>query len=204
MIAEKAVREISEQRILIVDDSRELMFRLATGLRQRGYEVGEAETGEDALTLGLNRQFDLAVIDIHLPGISGIELALQLMREANTPFMFISADEDPTLVRDATARGALGYLVKPLEIGQMVPAIETALARAQDIRKLRHDDEQFNVALGVARRVSMAVGIIMERNHLDRDTAFALLRDRARSSRRKVSEIADEILRAIEMATFRK
>jgi len=190
-------------RILIVEDSRALMLKLATGLRQRGYEVDEADTGEDAMTLGLNRKFDLAVIDIHMPGISGIELAEQLKREANMPFMFVSADDDSEVVKQATAHGALGYLVKPLEVAQMVPAIETALALAQDLRKLAHDDEQFNTALAVARQVNLAVGIMMERHRTDRDRAYAMLRDRARSQRRKVNDVAMELLHATEFSNFR-
>jgi two-component system, response regulator PdtaR len=198
------VNDQTEQKILIAEDNRELMLKLATGLRQRGYIVSEAENGEDALTLGLNRRFDLAVIDIRLPGISGIELAQQLKREAKLPFMFLSADGQLEVVQQATAHGALGYLVKPLEISQMIPAIETALARAQDLRKLQHDDEQFNSALAVARRVSMAVGILMERHRADRDSAFTLLRDRARSQRKKVSDVAEDLLKATEFCNFHK
>ena len=94
----------------------------------------------------------------------------------------------------------MGYLVKPADISQIVPAIEAALARGKELGQLRETEMQLSTALANSRETSIAVGILMEREHLDRHSAFDVLRDYARSQRRKIKDVADELIRAIEFA----
>lgn len=184
--------------LMLVDDDRLILSTLAEGLRAAGFDVVEASSGEAALKLAREADPDLAICDVRMPGMSGLELAPRLREECGVPFIFLSAYGDEEAVRQGSEHGALGYLVKPLDVAEMLPTIKTALVRAAEIRKLRHSEEQLNTALANSREASMAIGILMERYRLDRGEAFEMLRDYARSSRRKLTEVAGELLDALE------
>jgi len=93
----------------------------------------------------------------------------------------------------------LSYLIKPLDVVQLVPAIETALRRAKDLKQLKESEFHLNRALNTGRDTSAAVGILMERFHVSADEAFELLRSYARSKRRKVADVATEVLNSTEL-----
>lgn len=184
--------------ILVVDDDRLVRVTIAAGLREHGYQVIEAESGEEGLTLALAQHVDLALLDVKMEGMSGIELAEQLRVRTSIPSMFLSAYGDADLVREAGQHGALGYLVKPIDPSRVVPAIETALARAKEIGELRRSQSSMAAELAGAREVSMATGILIERSHLDRVNAFEMLRRHARSQRRKLRDVAADVVTAAE------
>jgi len=186
------------RKILIVDDDRVILHILAEGLRELGYEVATAVGGAEALQLARETGFDLVVLDMRMPGMSGVEVARELRRDKLASFVFLSAFGDESVVRNAAEAGALGYLVKPVDTPQLVPFIEAAIARGQEIDLLRSTAEQLEQALKVEQKTRTAVGIIMERKGLDRQEAFDLLRTRARSQRRKIGEVADELISAVE------
>ncbi len=188
--------------VLLVDDDRPVLKSLANGLRGAGYAVTEAQTGEAALGLAQTAHFDLALLDVRMPGMSGLELAQALSQTTDLPFLFMSAHSEADVVRDAAAYGALGYLLKPVVIAQVIPAIEAALARAQELRGLRETEANLNTALANGRETSIAVGIIMERNRVDRQSAFDMLRLHARSQRRKMSAVAEELVKAAEIVNL--
>jgi response regulator NasT len=194
----------AQRHILVVDDDRLVLAALAEGLRTAGYRVTGSASGEDALGPAAHDVPDLALLDVRMSGMTGIELGRKL-REQGIPFLFLSAYGDQEIVRQAAEEGALGYLVKPLDIQQIVPSIEAALARGGDLRKLRENEAQLNNALAGSREISMAVGLLMMRDRLNRKQAFDLLRDNARSQRRPVAEVAKELLNSAEaLYTIRK
>jgi response regulator NasT len=188
------------KRILLVDDDRVILGVLAESLRDLGYDVATAQSGADALSLADATDFDLAVLDVRMPGMSGIEVAEALRQTGNTPCVFLSAYGDADIVRAANAAGALGYLVKPVDVPQLAPFIEVATTRAAEINTLKTSADQLEQALSVEQRTRIAVGIVMARKQLDRDAAFAHLRTLARSQRRKIGEVADELIAAVETA----
>lgn len=190
------------RHILLVDDDRPVLMALANDLRGAGYAVTEAQTGEGALNLALTAHFELALLDVRMPGMSGLELAKALSEGTDLPFLFMSAHSEADVVRDAAAYGALGYLLKPVAIAQVIPAIEAALARAQELRGLRESEAHLSTALASGRETSIAVGIIMERNRVDRQSAFDMLRLHARSQRRKMSVVAEELVKAAEVVNM--
>ncbi len=190
--------ERAARHLLVVDDDRLALASLARGLRQAGYRVSEASNGEDALRLAEKTAPDLALLDVCMPDRDGIELGRLLQERSSVPFLCLSAYSQPDIVVRAVQHGALGYLVKPLDIAQILPSVETALARASEIRKLREKEAQLTVALAGSREISMAVGVLMTRERLDRRQAFELLRSHARSQRRPLEEIAGELLRSSE------
>lgn len=184
--------------ILIVDDDRLVLATLARGLRGAGYRVTEAADGAAALELVGREKPDLALLDVRMPGMSGVQLAERL-GEQGVSFIFLSAYGDPDLISRATELGALGYLVKPLDVPQIIPEIEAALARAAQIRELKQTGEHLSLALESGRETSMAIGILMERRGLDREQAFEALRSHARSQRRRIHDVAADIVNAVEL-----
>jgi response regulator NasT len=128
--------------------------------------------------------------------MTGAALASQLMSKTGCFSLILSGHADPESVSSAVRNGALGYLVKPLSIAVLVPAIETALARARELGGLQRSHDQLSLAVGENRDTSVAVGVLMERLRIDQDAAFAKLRDAARDQRRKLAEFAREVVLA--------
>src|SRR5206468_9875360 len=136
---------------------------------------------------------------INMPGMSGLDLARRLKEHTEMPFMFLSSVDDAETARQAASHGAVGFLVKPVEATRLLPAFESALARADEIRKLRRTEANLNAALAAGRETSLAVGLLMTRFQTDRNTAFEVLRDHARSGRRKINEVAEQLVAAEEL-----
>lgn len=187
-----------QRHILVVDDDRLVLAALAEGLRGAGYRVTGVASGEDALANAGRDAPDLALLDVRMPGMSGIELGRRLREQFGVPFLYLSAYGDQEVVQQAVDEGALGYLVKPLDIQQIAPSIEAALTRAGEIRSLRQSEDQLNKALAGSREISMAVGLLMMRDRLNRQQAFELLRSNARSRRQPIAEIAEQLLSSAE------
>lgn len=185
--------------ILVVDDDPVVLSALAMGLASMGFQVEKASSGEEAVYKCLQLHPTLAVLDINMPGISGIEAARQIRETSGVPVMFLSAYDEQALVDQAVAEGGLGYLVKPIRINQLVPAIHAALARAEELGKLENTRQHLTQALEGDRGVNVAMGILMERHGLRKDAAFEVLRQRARAQARKVGELAQEIVDATEL-----
>ena len=188
----------AKRRILIVDDDPLLLAFLAEVIGHAGYDTVAATSAEEALSVVAGGEPDLALLDITMPGMSGLDLAARLKANTSVPFMFLSAVDDAESARQAAAYGAVGYLVKPVDAARLMPAFEAGLARADDIRQLRRTETNLNAALAAGRETSLAVGLLMGKFQTDRNTAFEVLRDHARSNRRKVNEVADQLLAAEE------
>lgn len=190
---------IGGTQLLIVDDDRLVLSIIASGLTAAGYGVTTAESAEDAEAwLASGARPDLAILDVRMPGQGGLYLAQRLHELDHIPFMMLSAYSDAKTVEQATRAGALGYGVKPLDIAQLVPAIESALARANELQDLRTTRQQLQAALDSERDISLAVGITMMQHRLKRSDAFELLRKTARTRRCKLAALAGEIIQAGE------
>lgn len=192
------------KRLLVVEDDRLVLSMIASGLTHAGYCVTTAESSEDAEAwLASGERPDLAILDVRMPGQGGLDLARRLHELDHIPFMMLSAYSDAQTVEQATRCGALGYAVKPQDIPQLVPAIESALARANELQGLRETRRQLQLALDGERNISVATGIVMMEHRLKRGDAFALLRDSARKQRRKLADLADEVVQARETLSFK-
>ena len=124
---------MSKGKILVVDDDRLVLATVTHGLAKAGYEIIDADNGDDAILLARQHRPDLALLDIRMEGMSGFDVAAYLRESLQTPFMFLSAFADDATVAQVKALGAVAYLVKPLDISQIVPTVEAALGtvRAQ-------------------------------------------------------------------------
>ena len=183
--------------ILLVDDDVLILNLLARALESAGFQVRTAGSGEQALALltldGLQPQ--LAVLDITMAGMSGLELAGHL---GNVPYMFLSANDSMEVAEQAAQAGAVGFLLKPIDPAQLLPAVRAGLARGVEIHELRAEEQRLVHALRDGRETGMAVGLLMERYRIDRHAALRMLRGHARSHQRKLNDVAAELLRAAE------
>jgi len=185
-------------RLLLADDDRLILATLGQGLRTAGYAVTAVDSAQEALASAEQARFDLALLDIRMPGMSGIEAANQLRDRHGIDSLFLTAYGDEATVAQAVQGGALGYLVKPVDLHQLVPAVQAALARARDLKALQNVRIQLEHALAGGRLVSVAIGLLMERQRLGRDAAFQLLRNDARKQSRRIEDLAQELVAAAE------
>ena len=195
----------STRLVLLVDDDALLLDYLSTVLHHAGHDTLTATSAPEALQRvaacmdGDDGDIALALLDITMPGMSGLDLARRLKEHTDVPFMFLTSVDDGETARQAAAHGALGYVVKPVDAVRLMPAVEAALARADEIRQLRRAEAHLNAALAAGRETSLAVGLLMTRFQTDRNTAFDVLRDHARASRRKINEVAEQLVVAEEL-----
>jgi len=184
-------------KILVVDDDRLVLATLTHGLSQAGYEVIDADNGDDAILLAREHRPDLALLDIRMEGMSGFDVAAYLREYLQLPFMFLSAFADEDTVAKVKALGAVAYLVKPLDIHQIVPAVEAAFAK----RGERSAAAERPAGSGeiLAQVVPLAVGILMHRYSLSRDEALARLQKLAAHETRPLPEQALRLIEAVEL-----
>jgi two-component system, response regulator PdtaR len=186
-------------KILVVDDDLLVLATISMGLKQAGYQVAQASSGIFALQACRESKPDLALLDIRMPNMDGIEVA-KVLGENKIPFIFLSAYGDEEIVKTAIEVGALGYLVKPLEIERIIPAIEVGLVRAGDLAKADNTIENLTKVLDDNREIDIAIGILMERHCLNRVNAFNKLRSYARSKQKKVVAVAHSVMKGFELA----
>lgn len=184
---------MTQTHLLLVEDDLLILRTMAHGLRKAGYCVTEAESAEEAMQGCAKPQPDLAVLDIRMNGGSGLELG-RWLAEHGIAFLFLTAYHDKAFVREAQQAGALGYLVKPMDVPRLIPSLETALARARDLHTLRKDEEKLVGALQNSREISIAVGLLMERHGQNAEQAYEMLRKQARHQREKVLDVARALL----------
>jgi DNA-binding response OmpR family regulator len=189
-------------KILVVDDDRLVLATVSHGLSQAGYEVIDADNGDDAILLARQHKPDLALLDIRMEGKSGFDVAAYLREYLHTPFMFLSAFADEETVQQVKALGAVAYLVKPLDIGQIVPTVEAAFANlaARADGPARAPAEAPLTAPAVLHDlVPMAVGVLMHRYSLQRSEAMQRLQKLAADEGRSLPDQAERLVEAVEL-----
>ncbi|HRE15085.1 MAG TPA: response regulator [Usitatibacteraceae bacterium] len=184
--------EEKKTRLLVVDDDRIVLATLVAGLARAGFDVVVAANADEAMKLAVEVQPALALLDVEMEGKNGLDVAQFLSSETRVPFMFLSAHGEEAIVRQAAAYGALGFLVKPLDVKQMIPAIRSALERAHDISHLKQGAAMLADTLvqGRGRQALIAIGILVERHKVNCDQALEMLHQRARASGRSVEDVA--------------
>jgi response regulator NasT len=186
-------------KILVVDDDRLVLATLTHGLAEAGYEIIDADNGDDAILLAREHRPDLALLDIRMEGKSGFDVAAYLREYCQVPFMFLSAFSDEQTVAQVKTLGAVAYLVKPLDIHQIVPAVEAAFnqltKRPPDTTGApkQHADD------ALLQPVAIAVGVLMHRYSLPRAAALERLQRLADSESRPLQVQAERLLDAVEL-----
>jgi response regulator NasT len=199
----------SKGRILVVDDDRLVLATVTHGLADAGYEVIDADNGDDAILLARQHRPQLALLDIRMEGKSGFDVAETLRDAYRIPFLFLSAFSDPATLAQVKALGALAYLVKPLDVGQIVPAVDAAFARLRAEPKMAagsraaEADAAAAPAAGtgsdpLADTLALAVGVLMHRHSLSRGQAWERLQRMARDQSATPQAQAERLLAAVE------
>jgi len=187
-------------KILVVDDDRLVLATVTHGLAQAGYEILDADNGDDAILLARQHKPDLALLDIRMEGLSGFDVAAYLRDYCQTPFMFLSAFSDEQTVEQVKALGAVAYLVKPLDIGQIVPTVEAAFASvAARAAKPAAPERPSTSNEALPDAVPVAVGVLMHRYSLSRLEALERLRRLSASEGRSLQSQAEKLVEAVEL-----
>jgi DNA-binding response OmpR family regulator len=186
------MNDTSPPLVMVVDDDRLVLATLVAGLKQAGLEVIETDNGDDAILLARKHKPKLAILDMRMPGKSGMDVARYLAANTDTGFMFLSAFGDSDIVDEAMKMGALGYLVKPVDVRQIVPAVRAALSRSDEEKP----EPPAKTSNERGRDELLAIGILMERLRLDYERAVEALRTQAKAEGKQVDELASQMVEA--------
>jgi response regulator NasT len=190
-------------RILVVDDDRLVLATVTHGLAQAGYEVIDADNGSDAILLAREHRPDLALLDIRMEGKSGFDVAEYLRDVCHIPFMFLSAFADEQTIAQVRALGAVAYMIKPLEVAQIVPTVDAAFDRLRSGALSAGATPVAGAAASVAASaledpVPLAIGVLMHRHSLSRQAAVQRLQRLAAEQQLTPAAQAERLLLALE------
>ena len=186
-------------RILVAEDETLIRLDLKDLLERAGFEVcAEARDGEEAVELARSEGPDLAILDVKMPRLDGIEAARRILDERPIPIVMLTAYSQDELVSRAVEAGVFGYLVKPFREADLLPAIRTASARHEELKALREEAESLAEALATRKVIERAKGLLMEREGLTEQEAFGRLRRASQVSGRPMRVVADALIATFE------
>jgi len=182
-------------RILIAEDETIIRLDLRDLLERAGFDVcAEAKDGEEAVALARASLPDLAIMDVKMPRLDGIEAARTILEERPIPIVMLTAYGQQELVSRAVEAGVFGYLVKPFRESDLLPAIATARARHEELVAVREEAESLSEALAARKAIERAKGILMAKEGLTEADAFARLRKASQVSGRPLKVVAEALL----------
>src|SRR2546430_3829463 len=164
-------------------------------LARAGLEVcAEARDGQEAVALAREHEPDLAIMDVKMPQLDGIEAARRILDERAIPIVMVTAYGQDELVSRAVEAGVFGYLVKPFREQDLLPAIRTATARHEELAALREEAESLAEALAARKAIERAKGLLMEKEGLSEQEAFERLRRASQISGRPLKVVAEALI----------
>ena len=182
-------------RILVAEDETIIRMDLRSLLESAGFDVcAEARDGVEAVELARAEQPDLAILDVRMPRLDGIEAARRILEERPIPVVMLTAYGQEELVSRAVEAGVFGYLVKPFRESDLLPAIRTAQARHSELAALREEAESLGEALAARKAIERAKGLLMAKEGLSEEDAFARLRKASQVSGRPLRVIAEAVV----------
>jgi len=182
-------------RILIAEDETIIRLDLRDMLERAGFDVcAEAKDGDEAVELARASLPDLAIMDVKMPRLDGIEAARTILEERPIPIVMLTAYGQQELVSRAVEAGVFGYLVKPFRESDLLPAIATARARHEELVAVREEAESLSEALAARKAIERAKGILMAKEGLSEADAFARLRKASQVSGRPLKVVAEALL----------
>jgi response regulator NasT len=182
-------------RILIAEDETIIRLDLRDLLERAGFDVcAEAKDGVEAVELARAALPDLAIMDVKMPRLDGIEAARTILEERPIPIVMLTAYGQQELVSRAVEAGVFGYLVKPFRESDLLPAIATAQARHEELAAVREEAESLAEALAARKAIERAKGILMAKEGLTEADAFARLRRASQVSGRPLKVVAEALL----------
>jgi response regulator NasT len=187
-------------RVLIADDESIRLLSLGSQLAALGHQVvAEATRGDEAVQLAERHQPDLAILDIKMPVMDGIEAAERITQARPIPIILLTAYSEAQLVERAARANISAYLMKPVAEEDLLPAITLALTRFREFESLRREVADLREAMEARKVVEKAKGILMRRLDLSEEEAFKRLQRQSQDTNRRLSEVAEAIVMADRM-----
>jgi response regulator NasT len=190
------------KRVVIAEDEAIIRLDLKEILEAEGYEVvGETGRGDEAVELVSQHNPDIAILDIKMPGIDGIEAARRISANHRVAVLILTAFSQRNLIEEARDAGVAAYLVKPFQRGELVPAIAVATARFEEYRAI--EDEHTRLAedvpthedkLKTRQMVDRAKAVLMDGHGMGEDVAFGFIQRTAMDRRARMQVVAQEII----------
>jgi len=182
-------------RVVIAEDEAIIRMDLRETLEEEGYEViGETGRGDQAVELVRGLQPDLAILDIKMPGLDGLEAARIINGEKICGVLMLTAFSQREVVEQARDAGALAFLVKPFQKSDLIPAIEVAMGRFRELRSLTGEIDALGEQLESRKVVDRAKGVLIDDAGMTEGDAFSFIQRTAMSERTRMRDVADRIL----------
>jgi two-component system, response regulator PdtaR len=191
---------VRKLRVLIADDESIRVMSLRMQLTALGHDVvAQGSTGEEAVALAEQTHPDLAILDIKMPGMDGIEAAERIMQIRPIPILLLTAYSEEQLVARAAETSISAYLMKPVAEDDLLPAISLALARFRQFEALQQEVANLKDALETRKVIERAKGILMRRLNLSEEEAFHRLQKQSQDTNRKLAEVALALVTADQL-----
>ena len=182
-------------KILIAEDEAIIRLDLKEMLEEEGLDVvGEASDGESAIRLAREHNPDLVIMDVKMPGMDGLSAAQAIVEEGLGAVLILTAFSQKDLVARAAEAGAMGYLVKPFQKSDLMPAIDVALARHAEIAGIKAEAQTLTEQLESRKVIDRAKGHLMDAQGFSEGDAFRHIQKRAMDERRSMRAVAEEVL----------
>jgi AmiR/NasT family two-component response regulator len=183
--------------VVIAEDEALIRLDLKEMLEEEGYLVaGEVGDGAAAVDLAQRLRPDLVIMDVKMPGLDGISAAEQISAQRLAPVVILTAFSQRDLVRRASDAGALAYLIKPFTKADLVPAIEVAVSRFQELAALDTEVTGLRERLEVRKLLDRAKGLLQAERGITEAEAFRFLQKSSMDRRLTMRAVAEEVLQA--------
>ena len=182
-------------KIVLAEDEAIIRLDLRESLIEEGYEVvGDVGRGDKAIEIVREARPDVAIFDIKMPGMSGLEAAKIVSDEKLCAVVMLTAFSQREIIEQARDAGALAYIVKPFQKSDLVPAIELAIARFAEMRALTSEVAALGAQLEIRKLIDRAKGVLIDKFKMSEAESFSFIQSKAMSERKKMGEIADQII----------
>ena len=191
----RGVTTPTARRVVIAEDEALIRLDLKEMLEEAGYDVvGEAADGQQAIDLTEEHRPDLVILDVKMPGLDGISAAEQIVESATAPVIMLTAFSQRELVERAAEAGAMAYLVKPFDKGDLVPAIEVAISRYQQLRALAEEVSDLTDRLETRKLLDRAKGKLQAEHAMSEPDAFRWIQKASMDRRTSMRDVAEAVL----------
>lgn len=188
-------------RVVIADDESIIRLDLKETLQRMGHQVvAEAGDGRSALDLVRQHRPDLAILDVKMPEMDGIDAAKVITDEKLAPVLLLTAYSQQDLVQRAMEAGVFAYVVKPFTEADLLPSMGVATARFREFSAIAEQAQSLSAALETRKLVDRAKGILQDRHGLTEAEAFRRIQQQSMNTRKPMREIAEAIIIASELA----
>jgi two-component system, response regulator PdtaR len=186
-------------RVVVAEDEALIRLDLVEMLTEAGYEVvGQAGDGEAAISITEKEKPDLVVMDVKMPKLDGISAAERIANQRIAPVVILTAFSQRDLVERARDAGAMAYLTKPFTIEDLMPAIELAVSRFQEIKQLDAEVTDLQEQLKARKLIEKAKGILMKNLKISEPEAFKWMQKTAMDKRRSMTDVAQLVMDELE------